>query len=200
MRELLLATGNKGKIPGLIAGLGDVPFKILTLNEVKIPEGLEVEEPGSTYEAHAAIKAFVYSKHTGYMSLADDSGLEIDALKGEPGVHTAHYFSGTRDERVEAMLEKLKDIPVGARQGRYRCVIAIYDPKNDKIRFAEGVTEGVITTEAKGTNGFGYDPIFQPEGFDKTFGELALEEVLEISHRGRALAKAREILMREFAV
>lgn len=198
MRELLLATANTGKIPGLIEGLGDIPFKIVTLNDVTLPPGFEVEEPGSTYEAHAAIKAMIVSKHTGLLTLADDSGLEIDALGGEPGVHTANYFVGTRDERIQKLLEKMSAVPEGERGAQYRCVIALYDPKNDKVRFAEATTRGSITTEMRGDNGFGYDPVFLSDDLGKTFGESSLEEVSKVSHRGRALAKARDILAREF--
>ncbi len=199
MRELLLATGNRGKIPGLKTGLGDIPFKILTLADVKLPAGFNVEEPGSTYESHAIIKAFTCSKHTGLLTLADDSGLEIEALDGGPGVHTAHYFPGTRDEQISQLLEKMKGIPDGARRAQYRCVIAIYDPLNDKIRFAEGITKGTITNESIGNNGFGFDSVFRYDEGGKTGGEMTVEDKNPVSHRGRALAKAREILRAEFA-
>jgi len=198
MRELLLATANKGKIPGLMAGLRDIPFKILTLNDVKMPEGFEVEEPGSTYEAHAAIKAIIYGKHAGMITVADDSGLEVDAMSGEPGVHTAHYFHGTKQERIDALLERLKDVPESKRTARYRDVIAIYDPRNDKVRFAEATTEGRVALKPSGENGFGFDQVFLSDDLGKTFGESTVEEVDRVSHRGRALAKAREILLAEF--
>jgi XTP/dITP diphosphohydrolase len=198
MRKLLLASANKGKIPGLKMGLGDIPFEIVTLNEVKMPDGFEVEEPGSTYEAHAAIKAIIYGKHSNLVTVADDSGIEIDALNGEPGVHTAHYFEGTKEERIAALLEKLKNVPESKRSARYRDVIAVYDPVNDKVRFAEATTEGRIAEASHGENGFGYDQVFFSNDLGKTFGEATIEETNRVSHRGRALAKAREILLAEF--
>lgn len=198
MRKLLLATANKGKIPGLKIGLGEIPFEIVTLNEIKMPTGFEVEEPGSTYEAHAAIKAIIYGKHSNHVTVADDSGIEIDALNGEPGVHTAHYFQGTKEERIAALLEKLKNVPESKRSARYRDVIAIYDPVNDKVRFAEATTEGRISEAPHGENGFGYDQVFFSHDLGKTFGEATIEETNRVSHRGRALAKAREILLAEF--
>jgi XTP/dITP diphosphohydrolase len=198
MRELLLATGNKGKIPALVAGLRDVPFKIVTLNDIQMPEGFTVEEPGSTYEAHAAIKAIMYGKHSHMLCVADDSGLEVDALPGELGVHTAHYFSGTKAERIAQLLKKLENVPDSQRTARYRVVIALYDPKNDKVRFAEATTEGRVAPEPRGENGFGYDQVFLSFDLGKTFGESTIEELDRVSHRGRALKKAREILLKEF--
>ncbi len=200
MRELVLATGNKGKIPGLKMGLGEVPFNVLTLEDIQLPEGFSVEEPGTTYEAHAVIKAFMVAKHSGFLTLADDSGLEIEALGGEPGVHTATYFSGNREEQLRQLLEKMKDVPDGRRRAQYRCVIALYDPHTDKVRFAEGVTKGSITRDLRGMNGFGFDPVFLSDDLSKTFGECSLAEVSSVSHRGRALAKAREILLAEFFI
>lgn len=198
MRKLLLATGNKGKIPGLKIGLGDIPFEILTLNDVQMPAGFEVEEPGSTYEAHAAIKAIIYGKHADMVTVADDSGLEIDALDGWPGVHTANCFEGTKAERIAQLLEKMKDIPEGKRTARYRDVIAMYDPANDRVRFAEATTEGSIAFESRGENGFGFDQVFISDDLGKAFGESTVEEIDSVSHRGRALRKAREILIKEF--
>jgi non-canonical purine NTP pyrophosphatase (RdgB/HAM1 family) len=198
MRDLLLATANKGKIPQLLAGLNGVPFNIKSLNDVLLPSNLVVEEPGSTYEAHAIIKAFVYGKHANMLALADDSGMEIDAFPDAMGVHTAHYFTGTRAENVANLLEMMKDVPHEQRTCRYRAVIAIYDPVNDNVRFAEGVTEGYVTTESKGDGGFGYDQIFFSADAQKTFGEMEHHEIDKVSHRGRALKAAREILVKEF--
>ena len=133
------------------------------------------------------------------LTLADDSGLEIDALGGKPGVHTAIYFPGDRDAQIGALLEKMRDIPLEERRAQYRSVIAIYDPKNDRVRFCEGITKGTITTEMHGNNGFGFDPVFLSDDLSKSFGESTLEEVSAVSHRGRALKKAREVLLAEFA-
>lgn len=198
MRELLIATGNKGKIPGLLEGLKGAPFVFKTLNDISIPEGLEVEEPGTTYEAHAIIKAFVYGKHANMLALADDSGLELDAFPEAMGVQTAHYFEGTRAERVEQLLEMMKDVPAEKRTCRYHDVIAMYDPVNDKVRFAYGVTEGILATEPLGENGFGFDQVFISNDLGKAFGESTVEETNSVSHRGRALKQAKEVLIREF--
>ena len=198
MRELLIATGNKGKIPQLIQGLKGAPFIFKTLNDVELPAGFEVEEPGTTYEAHAIIKAFIYGKHTNMLALADDSGLELDAFPDAMGVHTANHFSGTRAERVAQLLEMMKDVPAEKRTCRYRDVIALYDPKNDKVRFAHGVTEGVLATQPLGENGFGFDQLFISNDLGRAFGESSIDEIDSVSHRGRALKKAKEILIAEF--
>ena len=198
MRELLIATGNKGKIPQLIEGVKGAPFIFRTLNDVQLPAGFEVEEPGTTYEAHAIIKAFIYGKHTNMLALADDSGLELDAFPEKMGVHTANYFSGTRTEKITQLLEMMKDVPADKRTCRYRDVIAIYDPKNDKVRFAHGVTEGVLATEPLGDGGFGFDQLFISKDLGRAFGESSTAEIDKVSHRGRALKKAKEILISEF--
>lgn len=198
MRELLIATRNAGKMPVLIASLAGVPFKIVSLNETSLPQDFTVEEPGSTYEAHAAIKAFTYGKRTGMLTLADDSGLEVDAFGGWPGVHSATHIEGSDADRLNALLSRMKDIPDGSRTALFRTTIAIYEPANDKIRFAEGVTRGSILFEARGTGGHGYDPIFFADDIQKGFGEASFDESFSVSHRARAMAKAREILLAEF--
>ncbi len=198
MRELLIATGNKGKIPGLLEGLKGAPFVFRTLNDVVMPEGLEVDEPGTTYEAHAIIKALVYGTHAKMLALADDSGLELDAFPDAMGVQTSHYFSGSREEKVAQLLEMMKDVPAEKRTCRYRDVIAMYDPLNDKVRFAYGVTEGLLATEPHGEAGFGYDQVFISNDLGKAFGEMTDAEIDSVSHRGRALKSAKEILIKEF--
>lgn len=198
MRELLLATANKGKIPGLLEGLKGAPFVFKTLNDITLPAELEVEEPGSTYESHAVIKAFIYGKHSGMLAVADDSGLELDAFPDAMGVHTAHYFEGSRAEKVAQLLQRMKDVPNDKRTCRYRDVIAMYDPLNDKVRFAYGVAEGVLATEPHGEGGFGYDQLFISNDTGKAFGVMTDAEIDSVSHRGRALRQAKEILAAEF--
>lgn len=198
MRDLLVATRNAKKMPGLIVGLGDVPFRVVSLNDTALPKDFSVEEPGSTYEAHAAIKAFTYGKRTGLLTLADDSGIEVDALSGWPGVHSATYMAGSDADRMHGLLEKMKDIPEGKRGAQYRAVIALYDPINDKIRFAEGITRGSILTQPEGDNDFGYNPIFFSDDLQQSFGVAPFEVQVSVSHRTRALKKAREILVTEF--
>lgn len=198
MRDLLIATANQGKIPGLLEGLKGAPFVFKTLNDIALPPGLDVEEPGTTYEAHAIIKAFVYGKYANMLALADDSGLELDAFPEAMGVQTAHYFEGSRAEKVAQLLDLMKDVPAEKRTCRYRDVIAIYDPQNDKVRFAHGVTEGVLATEPLGEGGFGFDQLFISNDLGRAFGEMSVEDIDSVSHRGRALKKAKEILITEF--
>jgi len=126
------------------------------------------------------------------LSLADDSGLEIQALDGEPGVHTAVYFPGKRDEQIAQLLEKMKDIPDGSRQAQYRSVIAMYDPMNDRVRFAEGITRGVITREMHGNNGFGFDPVFLSDDLGKTFGGITTGSRLGCESSWPSSAKGAE--------
>lgn len=198
MRELLIATRNQKKMPGLIEGLKGVPFKIISLNDTSLPADFTVEEPGSTYEAHAAIKAFTYGKRANILTLAEDSGIEVEALGGWPGVHSATFLPGTDRDRLNALLEKMKDIPEGKRQALYRSTIAIYDPQSDKIRFAEGITRGSILKESRGDDEFGYNPVFFSDDLLKCFGEVPFEEKYAVSHRKRALDRAREALLKEF--
>jgi XTP/dITP diphosphohydrolase len=140
----------------------------------------------------------MYGKQTGMLTIVDDSGLEVDAFPDALGVQTVHYFEGTRDERVVHLLKMMKDVPAVARTCRYHDVIAIYDPRSDKVRFAHGVTEGVLATEPHGEGGFGFDQVFLSNDLGKAFGEATTEEIDTVSHRGRALKKARAILMSEF--
>jgi XTP/dITP diphosphohydrolase len=198
MHQLLVATRNQKKMPGLLVGLKDVPFDIITLNDTHIPKEFVVEEPGSTYEAHAAIKAFTYGKRAGVLTLADDSGIEVDALNGWPGVYSATYLAGSDMDRLNGLLEKMNNIPAGKRGAQYRSVIALYDPENDKIRFAEGLTRGHIVVEPRGDDDFGYNPIFFSDELQQTFGEATFENKVRVSHRTRALDKAREMLLTEF--
>lgn len=198
MRELLVATRNEGKMPELISGLEGVPFNILSLNDTNLPADFAVEEPGSTYEAHAAIKAFTYGKRSGLLTLADDSGLEVDAFEGWPGVHSATHVAGSDLDRINALLDRMKDVPDGSRGAQFRTTVAIYNPADDKIRFAEGVTRGSILRAPRGAGGHGYDPVFLADELQQTFAEASLEAKMTVSQRARALAKAREVLLAEF--
>jgi XTP/dITP diphosphohydrolase len=198
MRELLIATRNQKKMPGLLAALGKVPFKVMSLADTDLPRDFCAEEPGSTYEAHAAIKAFTYGKHANMLTLADDSGLEVDALAGWPGVHSATWKDGSDADRLEGLLERMSDIPEDKRTARYRSVVALYDPVNDKVRFAEGVCKGKILTAPIGDNAFGYNRIFFSTDLSESFGTASFEDQVRVSHRTRSVQKAREILINEF--
>jgi XTP/dITP diphosphohydrolase len=193
MPKLLLATSNPGKIREyrfLLDGLG---YKITTLAE----EGIAkiVTESGNNYEQNARLKAITYAKLSQLITLADDSGLEVDALNGEPGVKSARFAgeAAIDAERVNFLLAKLNDVPWERRTAHFKCVIAIATPEG-RARVCYGECHGMIALEAKGENGFGYDPIFFLPEIDKTMAELPLEMKNQISHRARASQKARQVL------
>lgn len=198
MKELLIATGNKGKFPEIVAKLSGVPFQFLNLRDVNVPEGYEVEESAQTFEGNAIIKAMTWGHKTGKMVLAEDAGLEVDALDGRPGVYSARYALGSDKDRYEKLLDEMKDVPDDQRGAQFRAVVAIYDPNTEKIRTCDGVFRGRILREPHGDNGFGYDPVFFSDELDKTSAEVTLEEKNAVSHRGKALGKAKEILVKEF--
>jgi XTP/dITP diphosphohydrolase len=156
---------------------------------------MDVEENGTTYAENARLKACALAAVSGLLSLADDSGLEVDALNGEPGVMSARYAgkSASDAERVNYLLSKLKNIPKGKRTARFRCVIAIAS-HGGQVEFCEGECNGIIAIEPCGKNGFGYDPIFCFPKYGKTMAELPIDIKNRISHRGRAAQKARLLL------
>ena len=200
MRKLLIATHNKGKFPEIVKELEGISYEIINLNSVDVlPEGEEVEEPAMTFEGNAIIKAMTIGKWTNMLTLAEDAGLEVDALNGRPGVRTARYALGTDEDKYNKLLEELKNVPKEKRNARFKAIIAIYDPINDKIRTCEGVYEGLISSQPKGKNGFGFDPIFFNIELNKTNAEMTIEEKNSVSHRGKALRLARDILIKEFS-
>lgn len=200
MRELLIATRNKGKWPEIVAGLAGMPFQLVNPDEAGIPADFIAEEIASTFEGNALIKAFVFGKRAGKLTLAEDAGLEVDTLGGRPGVKSARYAKGSDEDRYQKLLSELSGIPYQERGAQFRAVVAIYDPeRGDKIRTCEGIFKGHIVGEPRGGNGFGYDPIFFSDELGKTGGEMTANEKNRVSHRARALAKAREILLAEFA-
>ena len=192
-RRLLVATRNPGKVKEYRQLLRDIPFEVTSLDEVGIVD--EVEETGSTFEANARIKARAYAASSGLLALADDSGLEVDALDGAPGVKSARYGGpGLTDEgRVALLLANMKDVKWEDRRGRFRCVIAIAWPSGE-LETATGAVEGTIQYEPKGTNGFGYDPVFYLPHLGRTMAELSLEEKNSLSHRAQAAGKAATLL------
>ena len=195
MRKLLLATTNKGKAREYQAMLKGIPFKLVTLSDENIT--LDVDETGRTYEANARLKALTYAKESRLLTLADDSGLEVYALGGEPGIRSARYAGkGVSDtERNAYLLSKLKNVPEKERGARFVCVIAIAEP-GGKVQIFQGECRGVITNAPRGANGHGYDPVFYVPELGKTMAELTMEEKNKISHRARAAAKARRALTR----
>jgi len=196
MRELLVATSNSGKLREVLAVLEGVPFTLLTLKDVDA--GRDVEETGATLEENAILKARTYGMRTGKLTLAEDTGVEVDALGGRPGVHSARYAPNDTS-RNEKLLQELQGVPEEKRTAVFRTVAAIYDPVTGKVSTCEGVCKGRILRELQGDKSFGYGPLFFVDELGKTYGEAELEERNKISQRGRAIAKAREILLAEFA-
>ena len=191
--KLLLATRNPGKVREYVHLLIDIPFEITSLEQVGVAD--EVEETGDSFEENACIKARAYAALSGLLTLADDSGLEVDALSGAPGVMSARYggLDLTDEDRVALLLENLKDVAWEDRAGRFRCVIAIAWPSG-RVKTVAGVVEGIIGYGAKGANGFGYDPVFYLPHLGLTTAELPLEEKNNLSHRGQAARRAAALL------
>jgi XTP/dITP diphosphohydrolase len=199
LTDLLIATGNTGKAAEIRVLLGNLPIGLRTL--IDFPNVRPVAESGNTYEENAVLKARSYARQTALFALADDSGLEVEALGGAPGVISARYAGqGASDnDRVAFLLRELAHAPSANRSARFVCVIALADSTSAIVDVESGVCEGQIIDEPRGANGFGYDPIFIPQGFDKTFAELPNKIKNDISHRGRALQAARAFLERLLA-
>jgi XTP/dITP diphosphohydrolase len=197
MPKLLLATNNEGKVREYKSMLRDLPFALVSLAELGIKT--EVDEIGGSLEENARLKAVAFARESQLLTLADDSGLEVDALGGEPGRLSARYAGeGASDrDRVNYLLSRLKDVPEEKRSARFRCVIAIATP-DGKVELCSGECRGFITTAPRGNFGFGYDPIFYLPGLGKTMAELTLEEKNRVSHRGRAAREASKLLRRKY--
>ena len=195
MPKLLLATNNRGKAREYKSLLQGIPFELVTPAELGI--STEVAEVGKSFEENARLKAKTLAAESRLLALADDSGLEVDALGGEPGTLSARYAGeGASDrDRVSYLLTKLEGVPQEKRTARFRCVIAIATPQGE-VELCSGECEGFIAFEPRGNRGFGYDPIFYLPELKKTMAELSPEEKNKVSHRGRAAAKAREVLKR----
>ncbi|MCS6873252.1 MAG: RdgB/HAM1 family non-canonical purine NTP pyrophosphatase [Pyrinomonadaceae bacterium] len=185
--KLLVGTGNKGKLLEITEKFGELPIELKSLKD--FPEILQPEETGRTFAENAILKARWYSTQTGLWTLADDSGLEVEALGGLPGVISARYAGvGAKDEdNIRKLLDELKN--ERNRSARFVCSMAVSDEKGILRFLAEGVCDGIIAFKPRGKNGFGYDSVFIPKGFDKTFGELSSLVKQKISHRARALQK-----------
>jgi XTP/dITP diphosphohydrolase len=190
VKKLVVATKNEGKAREVAQILADLPLDVVSLADY--PDAPEVEETGSTFIENATIKAVAYAAFTGELTLADDSGLEVDALNGAPGVFSSR-FAPTTPERNAKLLDLMRDVPDGKRAARFRCAIAVATPQRD-VWVTEGTVEGVIAREEKGTHGFGYDPVFYLPNLGKHMAELTPSEKNAISHRGKALSEARKLL------
>ncbi|HEY1535740.1 MAG TPA: RdgB/HAM1 family non-canonical purine NTP pyrophosphatase [Polyangiaceae bacterium] len=202
MHELLtivLATSNHGKIQELRALLADLPVQFLSAAEV-LGEQPSIVEDGATFEANALIKARAVARATRTLALADDSGLEVDALGGRPGVRSARFAHerATDAENNAALLRELENIEEGARGARFRCVLSLVNPwRESEVYVAEGSCEGSIARAPRGNGGFGYDPLFVVAGQDgKAMAELSEDDKNKVSHRARAVAALRGILLK----
>ena len=195
MSKLLLATNNLAKVREYSSLLQNLPYKLVTLAEQGITT--IVDEEGESLEENARLKAITLATESQLLALADDSGLEVDALGGEPGRLSARYAGeATSDkDRVDYLLSRLKNVPWPERSARFRCVIALATPYGG-IEFCSGECQGMITFEPKGEQGFGYDPIFYLPEMDKTMAELSLEVKNQISHRGQAARQVYQVLER----
>jgi XTP/dITP diphosphohydrolase len=195
MPRLLLATNNAGKVAEFRQLLDGCGWELVTPAELGF--SLEIEESGQTYAENATMKALAYAKAGGLTALADDSGLEVDALDGRPGALSARYAGPNRTdaERVQALLRELADVPDERRGARFRAVIAIAQPSG-RVELAEGTVEGQIARAPRGDGGFGYDPVFLLPGRGLTAAELPPAEKHAVSHRGAAARNARAILER----
>ncbi len=193
MKEILIATNNPGKKRDFETLFGPFGIRVLTLRDIE--GALDVEETGETFEENAVLKAETVASIVGKPVLADDSGLEIDALGGAPGVYSARYagVDSTDDENIDKALHALRETAEGDRQARFCCVLAIAGPGVRTETFS-GSCEGEITFERQGDNGFGYDPIFYVAEKKRTMAELSPEEKNAISHRGAALRKLEQKL------
>ena len=194
-RRLLIATHNPGKRRELAALLADLPLQPVDLQALGIDQ--VAEEAYESLEENARAKAAFYAARSGLWTLADDSGLEIDALGGAPGVHSARFAGPEADDadRIREVLRRMAGVPWPQRTARFRCVMALARPGEPPV-LVEGRLEGYIALEPRGEHGFGYDPIFYIPELGKTLAELPLEAKNQISHRARAAQKARAILKR----
>jgi len=193
--KLLIATRNRGKKREYARLLQGLEVELIALDDLGVTK--TIKEDGASYTENALLKARGYAAATGLLTLADDSGLEVDALDGAPGVLTARYAGegATDEQRYSLLLEQLKDVPHEHRTARFRCVIALAWP-DGRVEITEGVCEGRITREPRGEHGFGYDPVFYVPEYGCTMAELPPEIKNRISHRARAAAAASEILSR----
>lgn len=193
MKTLLIASANPHKITEMKTILQGIPYQIKDYRDVGMID--DIAETGFTYEENARIKAETAGKKFNMLALADDSGLEVDELDGRPGIHSARYAPGGAKERNDALLRELSGISDEKRTARYRSVVVLYDPQIQQLNVFEGVCEGRIISEERGTGGFGYDPIFYSFDLKKTFGEATDKEKHAVSHRARALNACKEFLL-----
>jgi len=192
--RIAIASHNAHKLREIARICADWPVAWLTVENHEGPWP-EVEETGSTYLENARLKAEAGAAALGLPALADDSGIEVDALGGRPGPRSARFAGedATDERNLQELIRALKGVPGSGRTARYRCLAVLASPDGDEVS-AEGICEGMLLTKPRGSRGFGYDPIFVPAGWDDTMAELTDEEKDRISHRGRALRALRDVL------
>ncbi|QPQ34778.1 MULTISPECIES: XTP/dITP diphosphatase [unclassified Lysinibacillus] len=192
MKQVVIATKNKGKAKDFEALFAPLGFEVVTMFDVA--PNMEIEETGTTFEENAVLKAEALAKELDTIVIADDSGLAVDALNGEPGVYSARYAGDHDDEaNMVKLLQNLQDVEENKRTARFCCCIAIAGPDFETTTVF-GTCEGVIAREKRGTNGFGYDPVFFVPSLNRMMAELSPEEKGAISHRGNAIRKLKEQL------
>ena len=189
--KVLIATGNPGKAREFRALLTSVESDLCLPHEIELD--LHIPEDGVTYLENAIQKALLHAEHSGLLTLADDSGLEVDALGGAPGLHSARYAVGSDSDRMTALLRTLEGVALECRTARFRCVVAVASPAGS-LWHAEGVCEGVIASERSGSGGFGYDPVFYLPECGCTMAELSEAKKNRISHRARAIQAILPVL------
>ncbi len=190
MLEILIATNNLGKVKEIKDILNSPDIKILTMKD--FPPLPKIKEDGKTYQENAIKKARKISECTGKICLADDSGLEIDYLKGKPGIYSSRWGSSD-EERINKVLKLLENVPINKRNAKFVCVVVLVFP-NRKIYTVKEECKGSITFNSKGEHGFGYDPIFLVPEYNKTFAELGNKIKNQISHRGKAMRRMINII------
>ena len=190
-QEIVIASKNKGKIREIRQIYADLPVSV-----VEVADLPDVVEDGDSFSSNARKKAVEIARHTGRWALADDSGLEVDALKGAPGIHSARWSGAGDEANNDKLLRELRGVPPPARTARYRAVVVVADPSGRIIAETDGTCEGLIGFERRGGGGFGYDPLFVVPQFGCTMAELTAETKHSISHRGEALRRLREPLTR----
>jgi XTP/dITP diphosphohydrolase len=194
MKELIVASRNKGKVGEIKELLADLPFKVTSL--LDYPRIPDIIEDGKTYSANAFKKACSVARATGKMAMADDSGIEVKVLGNAPGIYSARFAGEGASEKArnKKLFAMLKGVPMHKRQARYRCVIALVNGKGQELGIVQGTCSGYVTTRNIGKNGFGFDPLFLLKRYNKTFGQLPSTLKAKISHRARALKKFRVLL------
>lgn len=190
--KYLFATNNQGKIKEVQAIVDSI--KLLSLKDFPILEGMDPEETGETFAENALIKAATFGRKAEIMTIAEDSGLVVDAMAGGPGIKSARWVEGTDRDRNMALLKKLENVDEKDRGAKFVSTVCLYNPHTEQHHFFYGEIKGKIGYEEKGDNGFGYDPIFIPENYDKSFAELGSEVKNSLSHRLRAMKKLEEWL------